>query len=214
MPRVRYLRSAVTPPRPDAAADARRYPDFFIVGAPKSATTSLHTFLLTLPDVSMRDWKDQMYFGTDFDDIRRRLWSDLGYSREERRTNTLRLGFIAQMLARNGVNVIVAAIAPFAEDRAAVRATVERFVEVHLDCPLDVLMQRDTSGRYARAMRGEIADFTGVSSPYERPASPEVHIRTDREPVEATLERLATYLIATGALAPRTGEARTALEAE
>jgi adenylylsulfate kinase len=118
----------------------------------------------------------------DGDIVRTNLSKGLGFSREDRDTNVLRIGFVADLLTRNGVGVIVSAISPFKEVRDQVRRNVgEDFVEVFVDAPLDVCAERDVKGLYKKAFAGEIEQFTGVSDPYEPPAAPELHIKTNEE---------------------------------
>ncbi len=119
----------------------------------------------------------------DGDTIRRNLSKGLGFSKEDRDTNIRRIGFVANLLSRNGVNVIVAAISPYRSIRAEVRASQEkaRFVEVFVDCPLEALIERDTKGLYAKALSGELKNLTGVSDPYERPVEPEITVQTNLE---------------------------------
>ena len=94
----------------------------------------------------------------------------------------------------HGVGVITAAISPYAEARAQARALCTNFIEVHVDAPLAVTERRDVKGLYAKARRGQIADFTGVSDPYEPPAAPDLHLRTDSEPPAASAARVLAYL--------------------
>jgi len=110
----------------------------------------------------------------DGDEIRNNLSKGLGFSKEDRDTNIRRIAFVAGMLARNGVVAITAAISPYREIRDEARAQTGRFVEVYARCSLDALARRDVKGLYARAQRGEIPNFTGVSDPYEEPLEPEV----------------------------------------
>jgi len=131
----------------------------------------------------------------DGDIVRTNLSKGLGFSREDRDTNVLRIGFVADLLTRNGVGVIVSAISPFKEVRDQVRRKVgEDFIEIFVDAPLEVCAGRDVKGLYKKAFAGEIAQFTGVSDPYEAPAAPELHIRThEEEPKESArkvLEKL------------------------
>jgi adenylylsulfate kinase len=133
----------------------------------------------------------------DGDEVRTNLCQGLGFSRADRDTNIARIGYVAGKLAKHGVAVVVAAISPYREARAKVRAAVPNFVEVFVDAPLETCAQRDPKGLYAKAIAGEIANFTGVSDPYEAPEDPELVVHTDREPVERsagqvmdTLERL------------------------
>jgi adenylylsulfate kinase len=134
----------------------------------------------------------------DGDAMRTTLCKGLGFSREDRDDNVQRIAYVARLLARNGVATIVSAISPYRETRQAVRraADAERiaFVEVFVDCALDVLIQRDVKGLYRRALAGELQHFTGVSDPYEPPAIPEIHLHTDREPIETSLDNILDVL--------------------
>lgn len=126
----------------------------------------------------------------DGDVVRTNLSKGLGFSREDRDTNIQRIGFVAGLLARNGVIVVVAAISPYASARDLVRRKIQKFVEVYVACPLSVLVQRDTKGLYRRALSGEIEHFTGISDPYEPPSTPDVVIHTDRDSVEDAVDRI------------------------
>jgi bifunctional enzyme CysN/CysC len=117
----------------------------------------------------------------DGDVVRSQLSKDLGFSKEDRDENIRRIGFIAQLLNRNGVIVLVSAISPYRAVRDEVRRSVPNFLEVYVNAPLDVCEQRDPKGHYRRARTGELAHFTGVTDPYEAPLSPEVECRTDLE---------------------------------
>jgi adenylylsulfate kinase len=131
----------------------------------------------------------------DGDDIRTNLSKGLGFSKEDRDTNIRRIGYVARLLARNGVAAITAAISPYRDVRDEVRRAHEvRFVEVYVECPLAELVRRDRKGLYAKALRGEIANFTGVSDPYEPPRTPEITVHTDRETVEASLAAILAWL--------------------
>src|ERR1019366_8216496 len=110
----------------------------------------------------------------DGDVVRTHLSKGLGFSREDRDTNIARIAFVAHLLARNGVVVLVAAVSPFRSAREAARATIGDFIEVHVAPPLDECIKRDVKGLYKKAIAGEIAQFTGVSDPYEAPLSPEL----------------------------------------
>ena len=101
---------------------------------------------------------------------------------------------MANLLARNGVIVIVAAISPYQEARDAVRHRLDRFVEVYVSCALDELVRRDVKGLYVRALRGEITHFTGISDPYDPPPQPELVIATDRLDVQASVGEIVAYL--------------------
>ena len=126
----------------------------------------------------------------DGDVVRTNLSAGLGFSREDRDTNIRRIGFVAQLLTRNGVVVIVAAISPYREVRDEVHANIGRFLEIHVDCPIEVLAERDVKGLYKRALAGEIQHFTGISDPYEAPESPDLLIDTSTEDVEVSVQRV------------------------
>ena len=137
----------------------------------------------------------------DGDVVRTNLSKGLGFSREDRDTNIRRIGFVAHLLARNGVAVICSAISPYRATREEVRSLVgvDHFIEVFADCPLDVCATRDGKVElYARARRGELKEFTGVSDPYEPPVAPEVHLRTDSEKPEDSARHVLEYLGANG----------------
>jgi adenylyl-sulfate kinase len=117
----------------------------------------------------------------DGDEVRTTLSKGLGFSKEDRDTNIRRIGFVARLLSRNGVVAIGAAISPYRDVRDEVRAAHEApFVEVYVNCAMDELVRRDRKGLYAKALRGEIQHFTGVSDPYEPPIEPELEINSDR----------------------------------
>jgi adenylylsulfate kinase len=136
----------------------------------------------------------------DGDVVRTNLSKGLGFSKEDRDTNIRRIGFVAHLLTRNGVPVIVAAISPYRDVRNEVREQIGRFVEVHVDCSLDELTRRDVKGLYAKALRGEIPNFTGVSDPYEAPLDPDVVVHSDYEAVEEGVEKILARLDALGYL--------------
>ena len=138
----------------------------------------------------------------DGDDVRTHLTAGLGYSRADRDTNVLRIAWVAGKLSRHGVGVITAAISPYADTRARARQLCTNFVEVHVDAPLSVAEQRDVKGLYARARRGEIPQFTGVSDPYEAPERPDLHLRTDTEEPAESAARVLRHLEQRGLLAP------------
>lgn len=130
----------------------------------------------------------------DGDEVRTNLSKGLGFSKEDRDTNIRRIGYVCNLLARNGVIAISAAISPYREVRDEVRRLHQRFVEVFVRCPLDTLVERDVKGLYKKALRGEIANFTGVSDPYEEPLNPELVVETHRESREESLQRLIARL--------------------
>ena len=131
----------------------------------------------------------------DGDEVRTNLSKGLGFSKEDRDTNIRRIGYVAQLLARNGAFVITAAISPYREIRDEVRQRIGRdFVEVYAKCPLDALVARDVKGLYKKALAGEIKEFTGVSDPYEEPFNPEIVVQTDREAVEDSVNKILARL--------------------
>ena len=126
----------------------------------------------------------------DGDFVRTNLSQGLGFSREDRDINIRRIGFVAELLTRNGVIVVVAAISPYRDAREDVKRKIPRFIEVHVDCAIEVLTARDTKGLYKRALAGEIGNFTGISDPYEPPLNPSIVIHTDRESIEEAVENI------------------------
>ena len=139
----------------------------------------------------------------DGDIVRTNLSKGLGFSREDRDTNVLRIGFVANLLTRNGVGVIVSAISPFKEVRDQVRREIgEDFIEVFVDAPVEVCAERDVKGLYKKAYSGEIPQFTGVSDPYEPPAAPELHIKTNEEEPRESAARVVALLEEKGYFQP------------
>lgn len=130
----------------------------------------------------------------DGDLVREHLSKGLGFSRQDRDTNIRRIGFVANLLAKHGVIVLVSAISPYRQTRSEVLEQAPRKLEVFVDAPLEVVAGRDVKGLYARALKGEIPHFTGVSDPYEPPLNPDLHLRTDLLNVEESLERLLNAL--------------------
>ncbi|MBV9452516.1 MAG: adenylyl-sulfate kinase [Rubrobacter sp.] len=133
----------------------------------------------------------------DGDIVRTNLSEGLGFSREDRITNVMRIGFVANLLTRNGVAVIVSAISPYKEARDQVRRRIIDFVEIFVDCPLKVCAERDVKGLYEKAFKGDIQQFTGVSDPYEPPVVPDLVLKTDqeepRESARKVVEKLEYY---------------------
>jgi bifunctional enzyme CysN/CysC len=117
----------------------------------------------------------------DGDVVRNRLNSDLGFSQKDRDENVRRLGFLAELLVRHGVIVLIAAISPYRATREELRKNIPNFLEVYVNAPLAVCEQRDPKGLYRRARNGEISGFTGIDHPYEPPATPDVECRTQEE---------------------------------
>jgi adenylylsulfate kinase len=137
----------------------------------------------------------------DGDVVRTHLSKGLGFSKEDRDTNVRRIGFVSELLSRNGVIALVAAISPYREVREEVRAQIGAFVEVYVHCPIEVLAERDVKGLYKKALAGEIPGFTGVSDPYEPPANPEITIDSSKEAVDDSVEKVWTKLRDMGLIA-------------
>jgi adenylyl-sulfate kinase len=126
----------------------------------------------------------------DGDIVRTNLSQGLGFSREDRDTNIRRIGFVSELLTRHGVIVVVAAISPYRDTREEVKRRIGSFVEVHVDCPIEVLASRDVKGLYKRALAGEVGNFTGISDPYEPPLAPDVVVRSDLETVDESVDKI------------------------
>jgi adenylylsulfate kinase len=138
----------------------------------------------------------------DGDVVRENLSKGLGFSKEDRDTNIHRIGFVAGLLARNGVKVITAAISPYREVRDRVRSESTDFVEVFVSTPIEVCEERDTKGLYAKARAGHLKGFTGVDDPYEPPFAPEVEVATIDETPEQSAARVLRLLEAEGYVGP------------
>jgi adenylylsulfate kinase len=131
----------------------------------------------------------------DGDIVRENLSKGLGFSKEDRDTNVRRIAFVADLLSRNGVPVITAAISPYKEIRDEAREMMgERFIEVYVKASVDTCADRDVKGLYKKAFAGEIKEFTGVSDPYEAPENPEVVCDTESESAEESAQKLIAYL--------------------
>ena len=131
----------------------------------------------------------------DGDEVRKRLTKGLGFSHEDREENIRRIAYVAKLLTNIGGITIVAAISPYLNARAEARAEIQDFVEVFVRCPLQKCIQRDPKGLYAKANKGEITNFTGISDPYEPPDKPEIIVRTDEENPEESLQSILTELV-------------------
>ncbi|MFM7382955.1 MAG: adenylyl-sulfate kinase [Microcystaceae cyanobacterium] len=134
----------------------------------------------------------------DGDIVRTNLTKGLGFSKPDRDENIRRIGFVANLLTRHGVIVLVSAISPYREIREEVRGKIGSFVEVFVNAPLNVCEGRDVKGLYAKARAGEIKGFTGIDDPYEPPLNPEVECRTDLESLEESVDKVWQKLVALG----------------
>lgn len=130
----------------------------------------------------------------DGDVVRQRLCRDLGFSKKDRDANIERVGFVAELLAKHGVMVIVSAISPYRLARDAVRSRIPGFIEVYVNAPLAVCERRDVKGLYQKARAGEIHAFTGIDDPYEPPLQPEIECRTDLETIDQSVQRILDYI--------------------
>lgn len=139
----------------------------------------------------------------DGDVVRQNLTKGLGFSKEDRDENIRRVGFVAHLLTRNQVMVMVSAISPYREIRDEVRQKIVNFVEVYVNAPLEICEQRDVKGLYKRARAGEIKNFTGIDDPYEPPLNPEVECRTDLETLEESVSKVIAKLQELGYLGLR-----------
>ena len=135
----------------------------------------------------------------DGDIVRENLSKGLGFSKEDRDTNIRRIAFVADLLSRNGVPVITAAISPYRDIRDEARQKMDgRFIEIYTKAPLEVCEERDVKGLYAKARAGEIKEFTGISDPYEPPEDPEIVIETDKQSPEESAQQILDYLAERG----------------
>lgn len=140
--------------------------------------------------------RNQHSYLLDGDNVRHGLNKDLSFTDQDRVENIRRIGEVSKLFVDSGLLVITAFISPFRADRQLVRDLVDegRFIEVYIDTPLDVCESRDPKGLYKKARAGEIANFTGINSDYEAPDSPEVHIKTAELSVEASAQKIISYL--------------------
>jgi len=158
----------------------------------------------TLSSYIAQDFKNRGYKVEvlDGDEVRTHLSKGLTFFKEDRDINVDRIGFVARLLARNGVIAMTAAISPYKDVRDAVRVAHEVegvvFVEVYVEASIEALTERDVKGLYKRALAGEIPHFTGISDPYEAPVSPEVSVRTDRDSIEESAGQIIADLTERG----------------
>jgi adenylylsulfate kinase len=180
-----------------AGGSALREPGYVIwlTGLPSSGKSTLAELLTA----ALRR-RAQAVEVLDGDEVRRWLTRGLGFGKEERDENVRRVAHVARLLVRHGVAVVVAMISPYRGVRDEARALIGRFLEVHVDCSREECIRRDVKGLYQKALAGGIANFTGVSDPYEPPTAPEVVVRTDQECPDESLARILGALEARGYL--------------
>lgn len=140
----------------------------------------------------------------DGDVVRTNLSKGLGFSKEDRDTNIRRIGFVCNLLTRNDVVAIAAAISPYRNVRDELRTQIGSFVEVFVKCPISVLADRDVKGLYKKALAGDIKNFTGVDDPYEEPLAAEVIVETDSETPQQSIARILSKLEQMGLVGPAT----------
>ncbi|MDQ3263719.1 MAG: adenylyl-sulfate kinase [Myxococcota bacterium] len=131
-------------------------------------------------------------------DVANELWKGIGDTKEDRVLTVKRLGFVSSLLSRNNVAVLAAAVSPYKASREENRRAIGRYVEVYVDCPTDKLIERDSTGKYKKALAGEIPNFIGITEPYEPPNSPEVTIHSDHEAVEEGARKVFQALLDLG----------------
>lgn len=156
----------------------------------------------TIANALTKELKDKGYTleVLDGDEIRENLTKGLGFSKEDRDTNIRRIGFVAKLLARNGVIVLVPVISPYRAIREEMREQIGSFVEVFVNAPIEVCEKRDVKGLYKKVRAGEIGQFTGISDPYEPPTNPEIECRTDLEELDESVAKIMNKLTDLGYL--------------
>lgn len=143
----------------------------------------------------------------DGDEVRKHLSDGLGFSKEDRDRNVLRMGYVCKLLSRNGVVAIGAAISPYRGTRERLRAELGNFVEVFVRCPLSVCQERDYKGIYRSFQEGRLSGVSGLDDPYEEPETPEVVVNTDQETPEDSAQRVLRALEELGYVSPRVSTA-------
>ena len=146
----------------------------------------------TIADVAAKALRDKGLKAErlDGDIIRKHLWKELGFSKEDRDENIRRAAFLAGLFTRNDIIVLTSFISPYRELREHARKEIGNFMEIYVRCPVEVCIQRDTRGMYKKALAGEIKNFTGVSDPYEEPLNPELIIESDKESLAESVAKV------------------------
>lgn len=139
----------------------------------------------------------------DGDAVRTNLSKGLGFSQADREINIRRLGFVANLLSRNGIVTVVAAISPYRDARDELRQTMDNFVEIYVNAPLEVCEARDVKGLYAMARAGEVRAFTGIDDPYEAPLNPDIVCHTSEETIEESVTKITTELERLNQISPK-----------
>jgi len=135
-------------------------------------------------------------FLLDGDNVRTGLNKDLGFTEEDRKENLRRIGEVAKLMLDAGIIVISAFISPYKTERKAVKEIVgeDRFIEVYVNCPVNVCEERDIKGLYQKARQGIIPHFTGITAPYETPATPDIEVRTNEETIDTSLDKIIHFI--------------------
>lgn len=157
----------------------------WLTGLPGSGKTTIGSILL--PKLRKLGLQAELLDG---DEIRRQLSPDLGFNESDRELHAKRVTYVSNLLARNGTVAIVSLISPYRSFRTSAREEIEDFVEVYVKCSLKACMSRDPKGIYAKALRGEIENLTGLQDPYEEPLDPEVIVDTERLRPEESVEKI------------------------
>ena len=192
--------------RPDspAAAPPTTGGTVWLTGLPSAGKTTLATELAA----RLRERGVPAVENLDGDEVREFLSKGLGFSREDRDTNVLRIGWVASTLAKHGVLVLASVISPFAATRGAVRDLHDErgaaFLEVHVATPVEVCSERDVKGLYAKQRAGELTGLTGVDAPYEPPTAPDARIPTQEQTLAQSVDQLLAVLLERGLVDGRT----------
>ena len=169
----------------------------WLTGLPKSGKTEIATLLV----------EHLSSYGTvehiDSSKIRKTpIGATLGFSRDDRENNVRRHALAAKLLNQNGVNAVVSAVSPYRDVRTAIRNEFTHFVEIYVATPVEACIARDRSGTYARALAGEIPNYTGISAPYEAPESAEVHVNAATQSIEACVQSIVQHITQNGWIGP------------
>jgi len=170
-------------------AQLQRGVTLWLTGLPSSGKSTLARMIERL----FRKWNLKVEL-LDGDVVRTHLSKGLGFSKEDREDNLKRIGFVCQLLTRNGIAAIASVVSPYRETRDYNRRLIGNFVEVYVSTPVEECEKRDVKGLYKKARAGEIKNFTGVDDPYEAPVNPEVICETARETPEESVEKILNRL--------------------
>lgn len=170
----------------------------WFTGLPSSGKSTIAELLFR--ELKSRGIKVELFDG---DIVRENLSKGLGFSKEDRDINIKRIAFVCDLLARNDVGAIAAAISPYREVRDYARNLIKNFIEVYVKCPVEICIRRDVKGLYKKALAGEIKGFTGIDDPYEEPLNPELILETDKETPEESFEKILIIMEEKNYLQPK-----------